>query len=85
MFIFSPPTSCAPRGVVASTLFNTRSRNWTKCLKKQPSDVIKMMEMRGEVVKKKLLKKRWIITHFYDVTWLIVQLPKSNSILMLLI
>ena len=32
-------------------------------------DVIKMRETRGEVGKKPN-KKRWIITHFYDVTCL---------------
>ena len=31
------------------------------------NDVIKMREMRGEVGKKTAKKKRWIITHFYDV------------------
>ena len=40
----------------------------TKC---QPSDVIKMREMKGEV-RKTTNKKRWIIPHFYDVTRLII-------------
>ena len=30
-----------------------------------------MREMRGEVGKKNKKKKRWIISHFYDVKWLI--------------
>ena len=47
--------------------------SWTKCLKNQPCDVKKIREMRGEVGKKTLKKKRWIITHFYDVTWLIFE------------
>ena len=37
--------------------------NFTKCLKNQPCNVIKMREMRGEVGKKPL-KKRWIIPNF---------------------
>ena len=32
--------------------------NWTKCLNNQPCD--------GD-------ERRWIITHFYDVTWLIFE------------
>ena len=48
----------------------------TKYLKNQPFDVIKMREMRGEVGKK-TSKKRWIITYFYDVTWLIFETPCS--------
>ena len=35
----------------------TRIRSWTKCLKNQPCDVIKMREMRGEVGKKPLKKE----------------------------
>ena len=38
----------------------------------QPCDVIKMKVMRGEV-RKKPINKRWIIPHFYDVTWLIFE------------
>ena len=41
-------------------------------IKNQPCDVIKMREMRGEVGKK-TPKKRWIIPHFCDVTWLILE------------
>ena len=44
---------------------------WTKCLKNQPCDVIKMREKRGEVGKK-TPKNRWI-NNFYDVTWLIFE------------
>ena len=52
-------------------------RSW-KSLKKQPRDVINMRETRGEVGKK-TPKKRWIIPHFYDVTWLIFEwLSPSN-------
>ena len=40
--------------------------------KNRTRDVIKMREMRGEVGKK-TPKKRWIISHFYDVTWLIYE------------
>ena len=36
---------------------------------KSASDVIKIREMRGEVEKK--TSKKWIIPHFYDVTYLI--------------
>ena len=46
--------------------------NWTKCLKNQPCDVIKMREMRVKVGKK-TPKKRRIISHLYDVTWLICE------------
>ena len=48
----------------------TSGRSRTKGLKNQPCDVIKMKEIRGEMVKK-IPKKRWIIPHFYDVTRLI--------------
>ena len=34
------------------SLNNSLTCNWTKCLKNQPHDVIKMWEMRGEVGKK---------------------------------
>ena len=41
-----------------------------------------MREMRGEVGKK-TPKKRWIITHFYDVTWLIFETlcPATRSVI----
>ena len=40
--------------------------------KNQPCDVIKMREIRGEF-QRKPIKKKWMITHFYDVTWLICE------------
>ena len=46
-----------------------QGRDWTKCLKNQLCDVIKMREMR-EVGKK---NPRWINPHFYDVTWMIFE------------
>ena len=57
-----------------------RLGNWTKCLKNQPCDVIKLKEMRGEVGKK-TPKKIWIISHFYDVTWMIFETILALSIL----
>ena len=41
-------------------------------VKNDPCDVIKMREMRGSKWERKPLKKRWIIPHFYDVTWMIL-------------
>ena len=46
--------------------FTAKRCNFTKCLKNQPCDVIRMREMRGYVGKK--TPKREIIPHFYDVT-----------------
>ena len=37
--------------------FKRKSSKWTKCLKNQPCNVIKMREMRGEVGKKNLKKE----------------------------
>ena len=48
-------------------MFRVKNFSWTKCLKNQPCDVIKIREMRGEV-RKKPKKKRWIIPQF--LTWL---------------
>ena len=42
----------------------------SNCVKNDQCDVIKMREIRGEVWRKPL-KKRWLIPHFYDVTWII--------------
>ena len=53
-------------------IFKAVISNWTKCLKNQPCDVIKMKEMRVEVGSWK--EKRWITTHFYDVIWLIFKI-----------
>ena len=44
-----------------------------KLMKSYIKKSIKMGEMRGEVGKKTPKKKRWIITHFYDVTCLILE------------
>ena len=46
--------------------------NFTKCLKNQPYDVIKMREMRKEVGKK-IPKKEMDNPSFYNVTWLIFE------------
>ena len=43
--------------------------SWTKGLKNQPRDEIKMREMRGEVGKK-TPKNRWIIPCFNYVTYM---------------
>ena len=41
-----------------------------------------MRELRGEVGKK-IPKKRWVIPHFYDITWLTFEtlcpVPKKGS------
>ena len=57
-----------------------------KCLKNK-GDVIKMMRRGEEKWERKPLKKRWIIPHFHDVTWLIfktlVKLPDNQLFLIL--
>ena len=44
----------------------------------QPCNVLKINEIKGEEVKKTLIKKRWIIHHFYDVTRMIFKNTLSS-------
>ncbi len=53
-FMSNNQVSAAARQSPAS--LTTLKFSWTKCLKNQPRDVIKMREMREEVVKKTLKK-----------------------------
>ncbi len=56
-------------GVAITNIFVTL---YTKCLKSQQCDVIKMKEMRGEVGKNPR-NNGWTIPHFYDITWFIFE------------
>ena len=50
-------------------IFKIKFRQSPNCVKNDPRDVIKWGRWE-EKWERKLLKKRWIIPHFYDVTWM---------------
>ena len=54
------------------TTRKNKDDNFQKLSKNQPCDIIKMRNMR-ERMGKETPKKRWIIPHCYDVTWLIFE------------